>query len=186
MPILVGLSPIFAPSRITEFGSGLFSTALFLNKKVFPRVATIESFEDQSDWYSQIVGTLQDSRMRVTLVPESVPEAASWIPLSQSDLIFIDDSQDATTRSRTVRQVARRVPMNTPVVIHDFELLPLRVCSRYFDHSFCFNVFNPQTAVAWNGPNKYRKELRLLHQLLIDHQNIDPTDIPSWTRILHR
>src|SRR5271157_4885712 len=66
MPILVGLGFLCRPRKVIEFGSGEFSTALFLDRSVFPSVEEVVSYENDAVWFSQVCSCLGgDARLHM-------------------------------------------------------------------------------------------------------------------------
>jgi hypothetical protein len=90
---------------------------------------------------------MPDKRWKPELWKGSVSATIPRLDISAYDLIFIDDSADAISRSHTLQAVYARRP-HCPVVIHDAELWQYR--TRIWAHPpvVIFDVFNPQTAVC--------------------------------------
>jgi hypothetical protein len=102
MPILVGLGLLCRPRKVIEFGSGEFSTALFLDRSVFPTVEEVVSFENDAVWFSQVSSRLVgDARLHMQSISGEMASVISTSTLS-GDLIFIDDESSDVLRSHTV------------------------------------------------------------------------------------
>ena len=183
MPILVGLGLLCRPRKVIEFGSGEFSTALFLDRSVFPTVEEVVSFENDAVWFSQISSRLVgDARLHMQSISGEMASVISTSTLS-GDLIFIDDESSAVLRSHTVAAVARGCPDGVPVVMHDAEQWRLRRVIRNFDHHFCFTAMNPQTAIAWNGDLSIAVAIPTLARIITEHAaNLPPHDSQGWRR----
>jgi hypothetical protein len=185
MPILVGLGLLCRPRKVIEFGSGEFSTALFLDRPVFPTVEEVVSFENDAVWFSQVSSRLGgDARLHMQSISGEMASVISTSTLS-GDLIFIDDESSAVLRSHTVVAVARGCPDGVPVVIHDAEQWRLRRAIRNFDHHFCITAMNPQTTIAWNGDLPFAVVIPTLAGIVRDNAaHLPPHDGQGWRRVV--
>jgi hypothetical protein len=186
VPILVGLSVLCQPKRITEFGSGDFSTALFLNPSVFPSIEEVISFENDRKWFERVRASFSSERLRLQYVDADLASVVS--PSSvRGDLIFIDDAINTNQRAVTVAAVARSCPRGVPVVIHDADQWRMRLVLRKFQHSYIFKVLNPQTAIAWNGAAPFKPMLaKLDHVIRRNAHQISPSDPLAWRTVIDR
>ena len=82
LPVLTALINTDKPKRVLEFGAGLYSTPLFLEKCEY-----VVSVEKNADWFQRIAIEYPNAN----LVTEP-PSIAGF------DLIFIDDGQDSAER----------------------------------------------------------------------------------------
>lgn len=185
-PVLIALAQVMRVRRVLEFGAGMYSTLLFLNRVAFPELMEIVSYEDDADWAKRVAldaaGDDRLSMRTVASVPECVPDT-----IDDFDLILIDDSSSATIRTRTVLSVANRRPINALVAIHDYELRELALATRSFDHVYCFRTFTPQVGVAWFGDAMSKRLLSQTESRIARHRTSLPVaDIARWTTALHR
>lgn len=177
-PVLIGLSLLTAPIRIAEFGSGDYSTGLFLNLQYFPLVESVESWDNDEKWAQRVIARSgDDHRLRMHVVGEvavNVPD------LDDFDVAFIDDSMTYPERARTISAVKARAAGSTMTVLHDFEHRIYRRVSRGFDHRYVFRTFTPQVMVAWQGDRLDRRALRSLDHHLRNAKDIPVTDASAW------
>lgn len=148
IPILMISGAIFQPKRILELGTGFFSTSLFLDAEAFPSVEQLHSIENDLKWFDQVRSACEsDAKWRPDMWTGPVDERIRSLDLANYDLIFIDDSQDQQSRTKTIQAVFAGKPP-CPVIIHDAE------CWRYRRQVWAhrpyviFTAFTPQTAVC--------------------------------------
>jgi hypothetical protein len=179
IPILAAISLLANPKNITEFGSGEYSTSLFLNRSVFPNAGRVVSLENDVTWFARMRSKLEeDKRLDLRLIDGDLSHAVTE-QLLAADLVFIDDSS-AEIRKNTITAGARQCPEGVPVVIHDAEYIWTRMAIRHFDHYFVFNAFQPQTAVAWNGNLRFKDDLPRLSRAARHALEIPPTNGEQW------
>lgn len=127
---------------------GFYSTPLFLNPNVCPSLKLLHSIENDPSWFDQVrSASMPDKRWKPEIRQGSVSASIPRLDISAYDLIFIDDSADHISRSRTIQAVYAGRP-RCPVVIHDAESWRLRTRIWLHRPSLIFDVFNPQTAVC--------------------------------------
>jgi hypothetical protein len=173
------------PRHVTEFGSGEYSTALFLNREVFPKVTSLVSLENDATWYARMQSQSSgDSRLELRQISGDLSESVNE-QLLATDLIFIDDSGHEI-RKHTIRAVGKKAPDGVPVVIHDAEYPWTRMAiRRAFDHCYVFSGFQPQTALAWNGNLRFSDQLlQISRRITIDASTIPPSNGEQWIRAL--
>ena len=101
------------------------------------------------------------------------------------DLIFIDNSARMKYRRQTMESVGNNTPPETIVVIHDFEWKPYRkAITERFEHVVTFDVFTPQTGVAWNGPVLDVADVLALRDHIERLKSTEVTDTAAWSRAL--
>jgi hypothetical protein len=185
IPILAAVSALANPKSITEFGAGDYSTAMFLNRSVFPDLNSLVSLENDETWYARMREMLGgDNRLDLRQIRGDLSHAVTE-QLLAADLIFIDDSM-AAIRKQTILAVGDKAPDGVPVVIHDAEYLWTRMAiRRAFDHYFVFKAFQPQTALAWNGHLRFKNELsRISRRIAINASTIPPSNGEQWIKML--
>lgn len=185
IPVLMGLSRLVNPKTVIEFGSGEFSTPMFLDRGVFPALQSMKSYENNRDWHAKVATLVSsDSRGGVELVNGPIASAVTARDVQKAELIFVDDS-DERGRIETIKAIAGLKPRDIPVIVHDFELWRLRRTGQLFEQRFTFNLWNPQTAVLWSGTPPWSSRLPQLASLL--RRNIGAaklTHAPEWAHIL--
>lgn len=183
-PVLIGLAQIRPIRRVLEFGSGLYSSKLFLNRDLFPQLEELVSYEDTAEWRDAVLEAVgDDDRFDLRLVDavnESVPA-----DLERFDLIFVDDSHKLKFRAQTMATVGDRRPRNPIVVVHDFEWRPYRrALMERFEHIANFDTFTPQTGVCWNGDTIDSSRMEALRAGVEALRSTDVIDNVTWARKL--
>lgn len=183
IPILLAAACWRPLATILEFGCGDISTRTFLDRRFFPQLEWLESYENDAVWAERLrqqVGA--DPRLNLHFVPGAVASIVGAIDLEQFDLIFIDDSTTGDERSATIRAVSTKRPRRPVVVVHDFELLMYRVAAQSFRHRYRFTGLNPNTGVLWNEKTLCKKQLRELDRLL--RSAGEKSDAAEWSNTL--
>lgn len=170
IPILIGLSRVRIIYRVLEYGSGHYSTPLFLNKEVFSYVQNLVSCEIDIKW----VPLNLDERLSVKPVDDNPDD---WF-----DLVFVDADTESH-KIDLIRLCGKECKGLT--VIHDSEHAPYAdAVNSSFNHVFFFNHFNPGTAIAYNqigcvsGEDFYK-----LDTVIHEYQNTDPANVNEWLKI---
>lgn len=119
------------PKRILEYGSGKYSTELFLSR---PHVEKLTVVETDFEWRRRLP---KDDRL--TVLVEGYANSMNY------DLVFIDDGISADHRCRTIRNVlSRRHPV---VVIHDADVPEYRELMDELADEVLIYRTDPDTAV---------------------------------------
>lgn len=186
VPVLIGLARILNLQNVVEFGCGRFSTLLFLNPSAFPHLKQLESYENDREWIESVkMRASEDERLKLNFVESEMHEAVDGISFDNCDLIFVDDSTDATERARTIEQIAKRSLSSSVVVIHDYEVMEYQRAAKRFPHRFTFDALNPNTGVAWSDHKVDRESLRRLNRLVKRYSNeVEPDDVERWVKII--
>jgi predicted O-methyltransferase YrrM len=132
--VLTTVLNTYKPKRILEYGSGRYSTPLFLAR---PHVEKLHVVETDFTWRRELVTNHKDDRM--TVLVEGNPPPSSY------DLIFIDDGISADQRCRTIRAVLSRP--HPVVVIHDAEVPEYRELMDELADEVLIYRTDPDTAV---------------------------------------
>ena len=154
LPALIELASLLKPRIIAEFGMGDFSTDVFLDRKLFPTVERLSSFENDKEWFVKIQQKHRaDLRFDPHLVPSPMWKTAMRLHADDFDLIFVDDSnQMGRIKTILALRLARGITRGPVVVVHDVELPSLRVATLVFPYRKYFFDLSPQTAVlCWNS-----------------------------------
>ncbi len=124
----------YKPEKVLEYGSGKYSTPIFLNR---PHVKKLTVVESDFTWRRELVYKYKDPRM--TVLVEGNPRPMNY------DLIFIDDGSTADQRCRTIKAVLSRP--HPVVVIHDVEVPEYReLIDELADEVLTYKT-DPDTAV---------------------------------------
>jgi len=182
IPALIGLARWKQIRSVLELGSGLYSTATFLNKTSFPDLQVLDSFETDSGWADTMKAVISgDPRASLKVAGGTMAAALSDFQLNNYDLIFIDDSVSAEDRARTILAVHERNPGNSLVVIHDFEVSQYRNVARCFHHRYAFRAFNPETGVAWQNGIATSDAFKKIDAVMKRHADrLEPDDLEGW------
>jgi hypothetical protein len=159
VPVLVACACLFKPARILELGSGHYSTPLFLDREIFPEVVFVRSLENDPVWFKTL-DYLRDTRLERILVNGSIYDSIKDLDCSGFDLIFVDDSPSAGERRRTLDVLRRKVLGAQLVVVHDFDLWPIRLAVHSYARHCGMLALTPQCAVAWNDETMYQAALK--------------------------
>ena len=189
LPVLIFLGRLLPIKRVLELGCGEFSTPTFLDKQIFPDLVALSSFETDAEWRNKIltspIGT--DERLSLSLVPGEMNSIVSEIDIDSYDLVFIDDSLTADSRSMTIVAAALKKPQRAVFVIHDFEVSAYKKAADQFKQRFAITAFNPNTGVVWNDANLNRDCLQQANGLFSRHASLAaPEDINYWLDTLNK
>jgi len=191
LPVLMTIGKIFPIKSVLEFGSGSFSTLMFLNRAIFPQLEKVISFETDPEWKQRVIdGAGGDKRLEILLVDDDVAKAASKCNFSLFDLVFIDNGPSADARAATIREVAKRCHDSNLIVIHDFENLPYQQAARELPQRFFFDSHCPYTGFLWrNGriDRVTRSKLKRMKKQIGRHAGqIEPNEVETWTGIIEQ
>ncbi|MEQ2005887.1 MAG: hypothetical protein ABMA26_03735 [Limisphaerales bacterium] len=183
IPILLAVARWRPLTTVLEFGCGDISTRAFLDRRFFPALQRLESYENDAAWAEHLRSSIgNEPRLNLHCVEGAIVSSVDAIDLEQFDLIFIDDSKTGEERSATIRAVAAKRPHRAIVAVHDFECLDYRIASRSFRHRFRFTGLNPNTGLLWNEAAMQTSRLRALDRKL--RATGEQADIASWEAAL--
>jgi hypothetical protein len=151
--------------EVIEFGAGLHSTPLFLDRCSYPDLVTLRSYETDAAWFQQVRDCLGgDARLALSLVSGTMADAVRTTPIDRAGLILVDDSTTEPERCRTIESLARRKP-SAVVIIHDFEVAGYRRAAKAFRNTYRVTALNPNVGILWNEPGRLApKALRALER----------------------
>lgn len=119
-PVLAAVARKMEIRSVLEFGAGRYSTPFFLDRKVFPHLERMVSFENNQQWAADVRHNCKDDRLTVQHCE------LSDMPVSggPADLVFIDCDVSAGDRhdySARVKLIERYQTDQTAkvVVVHD-------------------------------------------------------------------
>jgi hypothetical protein len=149
VPVLSLLPKLYEIKRVLEFGSGEMSTALFLDKVIYPDLQELVSIEEDPEWMVK-TSTMVCGEKRIKLLSSAPAYLYGY------DLIFIDGPQSAARRIKTIKYVMwqpNQTLLPCPIVIHDIEYKPYKeqLNKKYYDHAFTF-CKSPMTGVYSSKP----------------------------------
>lgn len=164
LPILLLLSRLAPVHRVLELGSGMYSTLTFLNRRYFPELQALMSFENDEEWSRNILKAVgQDSRLQLVTVTGAIEKQLKSIDIDSYDLVLVDDSVAPDQRVKTIEQLALLKPERPFIVIHDYEFVAYRRAARAFSNRFRFTALNPNSGVVWNRRRSAKNALKLLN-----------------------
>jgi predicted O-methyltransferase YrrM len=188
IPTLAALGVLLDVRSVLEFGSGMFSTITFLDRALFPNLASLHSYENDAAWYENVKAkTGRDNRLTLNYVEGPLHGLAGRLNLGAYDLIFIDDATTASLRAETIQQVVRHRGPRNVIVIHDFEVEAYQRAAAEMPKRFTMTAFNPNTGVLWEGDILSARRLRAANRLIRSGApQVAPEDAKAWRETLLR
>lgn len=184
IPVLLAVAQVWPVTTVLELGAGLISSPTFLDRRVFPDLQRLESWENQRMWWAQVKAAVDhDPRADVRLFDDiwlSLPLRDA--DLAQYDLIFIDDGRDLAERAATIREVAPRVSEQTLVVVHDFENVAYQEALGELQR-FVFDALVPHTGVGWRGEQPRCAKFQALNRR-VRSVWLEAMSLETWLRVL--
>jgi hypothetical protein len=180
LPVLIALPRFFTIRAVVEFGAGIYSTPLFLDKNIYPKLETLISEEKDPVWIEKVLAEIDPEDIRHSILNE-IPE--TFQP-SYVDLIFVDNGP-REHKVQTIVDLANACDINTIVAVHDSEHPEYRSAINQFKYVFNFDSYNPETAIATNA-NFGETWTTIAHQIkrTIDaNKLLRPDDVRSWAEI---
>lgn len=149
LPVLGAIGATVPIRRVIEYGPGLASTPAWLDRKRFPHLERLQSYEDNYGWYARIQDEIpSDARWELTLIRPGCFCYEAW-PTEGMDLAFVDSS---TADSRVALLVVLRglVPL---VVIHDYNTPSAYAkAAEHWPNRWVYERVLPSTAVLSDEP----------------------------------
>jgi hypothetical protein len=178
LPILIGVGASFPTHTVVEYGAGLYSTPLFLNKCAFPKVEKVVSVELDEAWAWKTIDAFgNDPRLNVI--------GHEPIGLTNGvDLVFVDNGP-REHKATTIEQLSR-YNVSSIVVVHDAEVgLYLNEISK-FRTKFVFENYHPATAICYNGfmPEKIEKAFWMI-DIVIKRHSFPVDNIGAWIEVFN-
>ena len=186
IPVIIGLSQIFTIRNVLELGCGEYSTMTFLNKSVFPDLEKLDSFETDSEWFDKIsTMSYKDSRLDLRLVREPLNQSLENVRWNQYDLIFVDDSTNATARSATIEKVVQNCSPRSLILVHDYEVHEYQIAAKYIPFKFVFTALNPNTGLVRKTKIGDFRRLKDVNNIIKDNvKNISLDDVQRWVALM--
>jgi len=187
LPVLFGLAQILRPRHVLEFGSGLYSTPVFLDRRVFRDLISLDTYESDPAWLTEVQRLLHcDDRVTIHPIIGGMYNLHELRRLDAYDLIFVDNSMDWRERVKTIDWISDCRPTNSVVLVHDFEFDPYRLAAKRFRHRHVVKALNPATGVLWNSAPITRRKVRKVESVINKGLSLhDVTDIPEWMSLFH-
>lgn len=179
IPILVGLglSGIRFES-ILEYGAGLYSTPLFLNREAFPYVKEVTSCENNEEWVGRVVCETSAGNDDRLVWYKGFDEVAD----ATYDLVFID----ADTEPHKIDLIQKtRETFPGVVVIHDSEVPSYQAEIRQFKTWHDYGIWEPNTAVI-PGRDPLTHLTSHIHEILIQNDHLDPDNVDGWIDVFRK
>lgn len=156
-PLLISVAKAMKIKKIVEFGSGLFSTKLFLDTNHFPHLQSLISFEDNPEWFAKMVTeVIPQEIMHKTHLYKSVggnkkcrlcccseEDALLLSDGYRADLVFVDGSSPRW-RNPTAVHAKKIAPL---IVMHDVENSRYSEAVNAFKYRFLYKQRVPYTAL---------------------------------------
>lgn len=185
VPVLVALALLVRPRRILEFGSGVYSTSLFLDAAIFPDTESVTVLENDAEWYARLQKVHgDDPRLHAVRVEGTMAQTAGTLDCTKYNLIFVDDSTSEQLRANTIAVLSSQAGNGHPIVIHDFQVKKYRWAGRRLRNRFVFTALTPQTCVACLAANPSRDVLASINELIAAHSHsVCEENAKEWQRI---
>ena len=133
-------------TSVLELGMGVYSTKMFLDKSVYPSLTRLLSIDHLDGWAEPS----QDPRHTIVVQPEPIETFLDTLNLDSFDLIFVDNSDKASSREATLRYISEKAGKSL-VVTHDWERESYRDAGKGFKHVFVDDRQSPWTAILWGN-----------------------------------
>ncbi len=180
IPFLAGIGAAFTIRQVVEFGSGPYSTPLFLNKSAFRKVEDVISVEPSAEWRDK-VRDLCGYEERLTLLEENPKTLYTELV----DLVFIDNGPEQH-KVETIRWMALACTKNVIVVVHDAETPSYRAEIDKFQTKFISEKYNPGTAICSNDNiRELAVEFLAIEMMVKGNYHIPVTDVLSWIEVMN-
>ena len=142
----------------------------------------LHSYETDNSWATKMKEvTDADSRASLHVVDGHMSSVLERVNPDDYDLIFVDDSNNASERVRTIEALAESRAVSPLIVIHDFEVPDYINVAKRFRYRYSFKAFNPETGVVWQNGLEIRQTLKTIDEVMKRHaQRMEPDDVDGW------
>lgn len=144
LPVLREIGRQYPIRRVLEFGAGLYSTPLFLDRTAFPVLESLVSIEDDWAWLQTVKVACPDRRL--SLRYGGLFAAQQWVDVEDYDLILIDSGKEEADRVPVIEWIAGQRP-SAVVVIHDYERTAYQEAAKALGMASLHDERAPWTAV---------------------------------------
>lgn len=122
MNALKAIGRSFKIGSVLEFGAGIYSTPIFLNRDYYPNLEQIVSLENDLSWIDKLKNQIKDNRLRLQYCHlETMAEVVGQV--SDADLYFVDcalckdlESYEFELRVKIIEKLIHK---NGIIVTHD-------------------------------------------------------------------
>lgn len=122
LPVLALAARVAPIRKVVEFGSGRFSTRAFLDRRLFPDLESLTSYEDDEKW-AQRARELVSPDTRWALRPVSDTGASARLiyagGVSGADLVLVDNGRDRASKRGVLVEALFRTDFAGLVLLHD-------------------------------------------------------------------
>ena len=150
-PALRAIAKFTKIESVIEFGAGLYSTHLFLDRGAFPDLGALVTFEQKASWAKQVLTSEANEDPRFTLIITAPDNFEVLSENGKADFVFLDCAP-TVTRMKLKYHALTFAPI---FAIHDCREQPLK---RLFKYVKEFNG-EIQTVFASNTVDLERLEL---------------------------
>jgi len=137
IPVLRALHKIVKIQHIIEFGAGIFSTPTFLDKRFFPHLQRLDTYEEKRGWHDSVQAQFAgDKRFHISLIGREkagFAELAAFASHRMVDLVFVDSSD--SHRKYIMEDLHQ---LGRIIILHDFDMYRRRIKIRKSTHSYVF------------------------------------------------
>lgn len=133
IPLLRAISKFLNVKSVIEFGSGIYSLRTFLDKKYFPLLEKIYSYETNKDWINYIKSTFDDCRLETTLINEYSDINRIYVP-GKADIVFLDGPS-----SQRNAIIEKRKNLSDVFILHDCDIPLHKEKLRKFRYKFVYS-----------------------------------------------
>lgn len=131
VPALCSVARALPVRTVLEYGSGRYSTGIFLDRKRFPHVEKVVSLESDANWWSECLKRHSDNRLTMFLRPLHEFQHGPYPGVEHPDLVMIDcdtgiadEPVDFSVRADLLHKHASQ-PAGV-VVVHDVNFAAIR------------------------------------------------------------
>jgi hypothetical protein len=133
IPVLRVVSKFLNVKSIIELGSGIYSLRTFLDKKYFPLLERIYSYETDKTWMNYIKSTFNDCRLKITLINQCSDVNRIHMP-KKADIVFLDGTSDQRNAV-----IEKRKNLSDVFILHDCDIPLHKEKLREFRYQFVYS-----------------------------------------------
>lgn len=133
IPLLRRVAKFFDIKSVIEFGTGIYSLRTFLDKKYYPNLEKINSYETEEVWGHYVKKNVKDARWEMTFMGKTIdgPDKVKFdYPV---DLVFVDGTDDH--RSLILKKYKF---LSNLFILHDCDASFHKCLIKEFKYSFVY------------------------------------------------